>query len=42
MATATITRIDTGKTGTDMIGTEMMDWRARARSQAFRAHLSSQ
>src|SRR5947209_7061882 len=35
MSTATITRIDAGKidggkTGTDTIGTEMMDWRARA------------
>src|SRR5690242_20357401 len=30
MSTATITRIDTGKTGTDTIGMEMMDWRARA------------
>src|SRR5947208_14205623 len=30
MATATITKIDGGKTGTDTIGTEMMDWRARA------------
>ena len=30
MSTATITRIDTGKTGTDTIGTETMDWRARA------------
>ena len=30
MSTATITRIDTGKTGTGTIGTETMDWRARA------------
>ena len=30
MATATITRIETGKTGADTIGTETMDWRARA------------
>jgi alkylation response protein AidB-like acyl-CoA dehydrogenase len=30
MSTATITRIDRGKTGTETIGTETMDWRARA------------
>ena len=30
MATATITRIDTGKTGTDRIGADTTDWRARA------------
>jgi alkylation response protein AidB-like acyl-CoA dehydrogenase len=30
MATATITRIATGKTGTDRIGADTIDWRARA------------